>query len=225
MTEKKLGTMEAPQLLKKISVKTVVGNVRTLFPKSFDADASPESGLSHRKGDPIPGQTARCMQVFGVVSGIRSGTTAYGPWDALVGDIRVQNLINGEVSRGKELLLPEIVADFIVPIAKTAVKDGVPMEVAFEIGVISTASAKGPGHQYTASPLMEMGKADESPAAKLMLALGAGKPLAIANDVGTGPKDGSGDSAQTATASTTQSETAASAAGTAGTAKATAKPK
>jgi hypothetical protein len=160
-------------LKKKISAKTIIGNVKQYFTDRHDADV-PSTTI--KQGDIVAGQQIALMRVVGIASGVKSGNSTYGEWTAYKGEFRAVNLQTGEISTGSELFVPDVVQSLITPVVKKAEDSGTTVELAFDIGAVSNLSQMG--YEYTAKPLMEI-SADASPAASLLERLNAANPVAL----------------------------------------------
>lgn len=81
--------------IKKISTKTVFGDVQI------------EALVEHHKKNGAD-VSMPMMRVLGQAVGLKHGTSAYGPWTALIGRFKATNLQTGETMESSQCFLPEI---------------------------------------------------------------------------------------------------------------------
>ena len=128
-------------LVKKISAKTVCGNVKALV-KDLET-----------------GQKLAIMEVIGLVrpgaAGIQTGETDNGVWTAFKGGFEAINLVTGESYMAGKLFLPDVAQDLILQTVENAEHD---VQIHFLIGVREDETS-APGYTYYAEPMM---KASES---------------------------------------------------------------
>jgi hypothetical protein len=126
-------------IVRKLSAKTVIGNVKALAPKD--------------------GSTAPLFQVYGVGRKIVEGESTYGPWACIAGDFRAVRSSDGEVFAGSKVFLPEVAHDMAANALHST--DAESIELAFEIGVRATDDERGgAGYEYTVKPLIEAAEND-----------------------------------------------------------------
>jgi len=127
--------MSKPELLKKISAKTVLG------------------GKIEK-----PEKAAHLFRVVGVVTGLAVGTSNFGEWVAFKGEFRVVRH-DGAEFYGVKLFLPDPAQTLLVTAFKTMGADsGAHIEVALDIGI--KPSDVPIGYEYTATPLVEVKTSD-----------------------------------------------------------------
>lgn len=126
MTEKQMA------LVKKLSMKIIVGNVKVLI----------------REKEILDGQNI--VRIYGVASAIQTGESDNGPWVAFKGQFKATNLLTGEVSASGKCFMPDVAGDLI----EGAVANGGNVEFAFDIG-IKFDDDSATGYVYTATPLMK----------------------------------------------------------------------
>jgi len=124
-------------ILKKVSIKTVFGDVKAALKKGQIADG------------------AQVMRVMGIASGIKTGETQFGTWNALLGQFRATNLVTGEQFNSGKCFLPESAMELIVPV----VQAGNTAEFAVDIGVKENDTL-AIGYEYTVTPLIDQGGSD-----------------------------------------------------------------
>jgi hypothetical protein len=193
-----LGTFDAPTPSRKLSAKTIIGNVKKAIlarggmpdmPErpAVNADGTPKVDAD---GNPVmlpakPAEYVELMKITGQCTGIDTGTTTYGEWVAYKGDFHAVNMATGEIFKGTQIYVPQE-ADIVMraPI-EAALKD---VSAVIEIGVSIEAKLTSTqvGYQYRARPLMDLAQ-PESRSQKMLqamlggqLQLGATKRAAIA---------------------------------------------
>lgn len=119
--------------IKKISVKTVVGSMKSVLAAGADG-----GGL---------------MRVIGRVTSVKSGESTYGKWTGLLGQFEATNLLSGEVFESSVCLLPDVILNKIL----VALEDVDTLDFAADIGFRRTDDARdgGSGYEYYATPLMD----------------------------------------------------------------------
>lgn len=146
----------APQIIRKISARHIVGNVKAIAPRENEDGSIPK--------DIIP-----LYRVFGQANSVKKGESDNGPWTALVGRFEAINIvpdketgeINGSTFVATQCFLPEptnsMLADELLreEDGKRVVES---IEFAFEVGV--KAAKTSIGYEYTCIPLIERAGAD-----------------------------------------------------------------
>ncbi len=132
-------------LIKKITVKTVCGSMK-------------------RPGENDPEH--KLMMVVGVATGVKSGESNFGPWQALRGQFQATNMETGEIFRSGVCILPNIAQDLLLPQLFGEGVNGV--EFGLEIGV--RPSSTPIGYEYTCNPVFQ---ADNDPLAHVLAKLPA----------------------------------------------------
>ncbi len=128
-------------LIKKISVKTVAGNIKKLIA------AQPEG-----EEKPIP-----FMRVYGVATRAEIGESDYGVWKAFIGQFKAVNLLDGvEYSSGK-LFLPDVAGDLLEGALGASETNSV--EFGFDLIAVPD-EASTIGYVYQAESLIEPAKDD-----------------------------------------------------------------
>lgn len=102
------------------------------------------------------------VRVWGIASGLKSGSSDFGEWTALTGDFKGCPLKTGEISRSGVLFVPDVLLDLIQP----RVEQGQVVEFAFELG-IRAESDSATGYVYVCRPLVD------TPTSDVMAALDA----------------------------------------------------
>jgi len=125
-------------LLKKISAKTLVGDVKKLI-------------AGHATGTKLD-----LFTIMGVSSGVESGSSTYGDWVAFKGKFEATNLETGEVSLAPKCFLPEPLQSMTVE----ALREHGTVEFAIVVGVLVNTELPM-GYEYTCNPLHEIKQSDD----------------------------------------------------------------
>lgn len=150
------------QILKKLTAKTVMGNMKQVMREARTADGNPLAD-----GDIFP-----LFHIIGQVISHQNGESDYGPWVKLKGRFRATNLVTGEVSSSAVAMLPDEITDNIV--AALELDDVHGLEMAFEVSArVDDSSAVG--YNYVSRPLIDASDTDplEALAARVQGALPA----------------------------------------------------
>jgi hypothetical protein len=146
-------------LKKKISVKTVLGNIKDRIPTYVEDGKNPPTYL---------------MRVVGMVTGIKTGNSTYGDWVGYTGSFQATDLATGEIYRGIMLHVPAALDGVLRPVAEKAASEGQTVNVAVDIGAHATKSAVG--YEYDVKPLIKMDVAAD-PLSLLVNEVNEAKPL------------------------------------------------
>lgn len=153
--------MTAQKIVKKLSMKHLVGNVKAFIPTKE---------VEEKRGDktvvkeiPAIGETKWLAQVVGIARGTKHGTSNFGDWSALVGDfiaVPLEGDKKGQRFRTGQIFLPDVVQTMV----EAALGGNTGVDFAFKIG-ITAASTEGErpsatGYEYTADFLIEPEKSD-----------------------------------------------------------------
>jgi len=125
-------------LLKKISAKTMIGNVKKL-------------ASEHENGTVID-----LLNAYGKARGIKTGNSTYGDWVSFVGDFEAVDLRTGEVSQAPQIFLVEPLQSMLVNQLRT--HDLV--EFAYKLSIVCNDEILA-GYEYRVSPLLEVQRSDE----------------------------------------------------------------
>lgn len=120
-------------LIKKISVKTVVGNVKKMV-----------------ANEEIKEKTA-VMRVFGVASKVVTGTSDNGDWVAFIGQFKAINTVSGEEFASGKLFLPGVASDLLEGAVNSDEANAV--EFGFDI-LVEPNDASATGYIYQAESLI-----------------------------------------------------------------------
>ncbi len=137
--------MSKPEMLKKISPKTVMGEKIT-----------------------APLEAGHLFRVVGVCSGLKTGQSNFGEWVAFTGEFNVERN-DGKRFYGTKLFLPDPVQTLLVTAVKGLADKSSLVEVALDVGI--KPSDAPIGYEYTCSPLVEV--AASTPLQALMERIGA----------------------------------------------------
>ena len=133
-------------LIKKISIKTVCGKPeREVIGQ--DANGKPVIGFVEKE----------LMQVVGIASSTRTGTTTYGDYVGFRGQFQATNMETGEQYRAAQCFLPDDITSMLaVELGGDNVKK---VEFAFVVGIRPRDDLEI-GYEYPAKPLMEPSSQD-----------------------------------------------------------------
>jgi hypothetical protein len=130
------------EALKKMSAKSILGNVKRFVPMDD-------------KRDVIDGAKVQLFRVFGLARGIKKGQSDNGDWLAFLGDFRAQRLDaeTGEVVTfgSNTLFLPACAEMMLAPVV--AENDGSGVEFSFDIGLVGRP-ASSVGYEFTADSVL-----------------------------------------------------------------------
>lgn len=167
---------------KKLNVKKIHGDVKAAI---IAAGGRPDQ-LGDDGRVVASANWVELIRVVGIVSGFRVGTTQYGNWISFTGDdLAAINSVNGEIYKGRELLLPDEATILLTDPVKQAVLDGKTVKVALAVEAQLTRTVVG--YQYRVNPLMPI-EAAASEALSMLLEYGGDKardalPMLIGNAV------------------------------------------
>lgn len=145
-------------ILKKMSAKTVCGNVKKLV-----AEIAEETNIE-------------CYRMFGVITGYEQGETNFGIWTAFRGNFESINH-EGESFKAVKAFIPEPIDGMIkeqidllekanaeeTELAKKEERQAILIEVSLEFAIIVEAKRRDDlaiGYEYITKPLVEMQKND-----------------------------------------------------------------
>lgn len=168
-----LGTFARPTPAKKISAKSIIGNVKAAIKAAGGTPAKYDDEGVMTEDAPF----VELFRVTGQVTGVKTGNSTFGEWVAYVGDIMAVDMVTSEVFKGRELFLPSE-ADIVLrdPLTEATKGGGVvDVAVAIEAKLARTAV----GYMYRARPLMALDQ-PESRASQLLLQFGGDKVKALA---------------------------------------------
>ncbi len=125
-------------LLKKISVKGVIGNIKKMV----------------ASGDVACGTAI--MRVIGIANGTKEGVSDNGDWVALKGQFKATNLLTGEQFGSGVCFMPDVATDMVSGMLTEDVKS---VEFGFDL-IVKHDESSATGYTYVAKPLVEAGQDD-----------------------------------------------------------------
>jgi hypothetical protein len=161
---------DGPVLQKKLSVKTIVGDLRAL--------------IMHPDNDKRLILPSSVCTMMGIANNIETGLSQYGIWQALVGDFECVNLLTGEVHIGSKLFIPEPAGSILVEQVRAFIisaveltdeektkpktqqiqkytANGNSVEFALEIVAIPNPKTTGAPYEYQTRPLVQVQRSDK----------------------------------------------------------------
>lgn len=126
-------------LIKKLSVKTVVGNVKKMV--ASEAITKPTA----------------VMRMFGVATRTQTGEGDNGPYVAFIGQFKAINLLDGTEYTSGKAFLPDVASDLLEGALASEGANGA--EFAFDILVVPDESS-APGYVYQAESLIKPSEDD-----------------------------------------------------------------
>ena len=126
-------------LVKKLSVKSVVGDVKKMV-----------AAGDIKKSTPV-------MRAYGKATGIQTGTSDNGDWVAFKGEFKGINLLTGEEYGSGKLFMPDVASDLLEGMLVGEEVNGV--EFGFDLLVKPDASS-ATGYVYEAEPLIKPAQDD-----------------------------------------------------------------
>jgi len=145
-----LPTAKPPQLVKKISAKTVCSKIDK------------------------PTEPVALFNLYGVAHGIKTGDSQYGAWTAFIGNFEALNLKTGERFLSGAAFVPGVVEQLLLS-GLTAAQEAdanASIQFALQIGVKPAMGSKPSttGYEYTVTPLVDIQANDPLAALKNQLA-------------------------------------------------------
>ncbi len=134
-----------------------------------------------------PKEETDLYTVFGVATGVRSGNTQYGDWDALMGNFEAVRTHDGEQFASSCVILPEPMNGMIVQQLNSGKADAVEFAVMVGLKPSDGSRPGGCGYEFTVMPLVEPTETDTLSGLRAK-ALGATKPKALASPGGSKKK-------------------------------------
>lgn len=113
--------------------------------------------LGKRPRAPEGTEPVYLAQMVGVATNIKTGTSNFGDWTALLGSFQATVMETGVTVRSGQMFLPDVALNLILPALKDANNKGV--EFAFNIGVKADEASKT-GYIYVAEPIFEASEND-----------------------------------------------------------------
>lgn len=121
------------ELINKISVATVIGDVKRLVKEMKD------------------GESKTIMRVVGIANGTKSGESDMGPWTKLLGEFKATNLLDQKEYVSGSCFLPASVMDVVSGQFGDDVKK---VQFGFDIVIVEDIGSQV-GYHYSAIPLLK----------------------------------------------------------------------
>ncbi len=126
-------------LIKKLSVKSVCGNIKKMV-------------ASDEIKEPTP-----IMRVFGMASRVLTGESDFGPWVAFIGQFKAINLLDGTEYQSGKAFLPDVASDLL----EGAVSSSEAGSVEFGFDILAVPDEESAtGYIYQADPLIKPAEDD-----------------------------------------------------------------
>jgi len=136
-------------LVKKISAKSIIGDVKKLV-------------KTRENGDVIP-----LMNAYGRATGFKTGNTDFGAWTAFTGNFEAVSLVTGEEFQGRQIFLVEPLQGMLMDQLASAES----VDFAYTLSVVVNESLPM-GYEYRINPITEIKRSDELESLRQL----AGKP-------------------------------------------------
>lgn len=127
------------QLVKKLSAKTIIGNVASFVKENIKDDNG----------------TALLYTIFGVVNGVKSGSSNFGDWMAFQGSIEAVSAVTGETYRSPQVFLSEPLQGMLA----VALQSNDTVEFACEV-MVKRRDDLVIGYEYIINPKTETAQND-----------------------------------------------------------------
>jgi hypothetical protein len=137
------------QLIKKLSSKSVIGNVKKIAMEEFYLKNDVE------KPNPDAKSELSLYTIYGRCRGIKTGTGDNGDWVSFEGDFKATRDIDGEVFRAPRAFISEPAAGML----QAALEAGDTVELAFNVSIVPSNNAYG--YEYRCAPLLEVKETDD----------------------------------------------------------------
>lgn len=131
------------EFINKISVATVVGNVKPIVKEMKNGDSK------------------IIMRILGIANGTKVGDGDNGPWTALIGEFKATNILTGKEFISGKCFLPGAISDLVVG---QLGGDTHKVQFGFDIIIVEDIDSQA-GYHYTATPLLK--PAESNPIALL----------------------------------------------------------
>lgn len=187
-------------IVKKISMKNLVGNVAKFIPTKTVPVEGKEGVI---KEVPDIGATTWIANVVGIARNVKRGESNYGAWEALLGDFLAEPLVGekkGQRVRTGQIFLPDVILNMIAG----AMTGATGIEFNFKVGIMAVATdgekPSATGYEYVADILVEPTENDPlsallDKAAKLALPAPDASTNIDADNTNTGNETGEGEKA------------------------------
>ena len=145
------------QLIKKLSAKSIIGNVKKISMDNFYLENDTE-----KPNPDAPGQID-LFRILGIVKGLKTGTTDNGDWISFEGDFKATRLLDGETFRGPRAFISEPAQSLL----EVALEGNETVEMAFTVSIVPGSNAYG--YEYRTSPLITPAENDGIAALELKI--------------------------------------------------------
>ncbi len=145
------------QFIKKLSAKSIVGNVKKVSFDNFYEDNNIEKPKKDRP------EQIDLFTILGIVKGLKTGTTDNGEWISFEGEFKATRLLDGEIFRGPRAFISEPAQSML----ESALEENETVEMAFVISIIPGENAYG--YEYRTSPLIAPAENDGIAALELKI--------------------------------------------------------
>lgn len=125
-----------PSVIKKVSVATVFGQIKVK--------------------DIPEGEELRIMRIAGIGKATDSGSSTYGDWRAIVGEIAATNYQTGEIFIGSSAFVPGAMGDALIDALNGAQKEDAGATIKFSLDVSVKVSPRDENkYEYVVRPVIE----------------------------------------------------------------------
>jgi hypothetical protein len=160
------------QLIKKLSSKSIIGNVKKIAMEEFYLKNDTE------KPNPEAKSELSLYTIYGVCSGIKTGETDNGEWVSFEGEFKATRDSDNEVFRAPRAFLSEPACGML----QAALESGDTVELAFNVSIVPANNAYG--YEYRCSPLLEIAETDAIAALEQKIRLRLDAPKSAAKPKG-----------------------------------------
>lgn len=127
--------------LSKLTVKTICGEIlmKDIPPLQIGTIENPQ---------PNPDRELLLCRIAGFASGVKSGSTQYGPWHALLGEFAATNKVTGEMFAGKTALIPGAMGEMLVDTTSEMLSQDAGAKLRFSVDISVERSPREPDKKY-----------------------------------------------------------------------------
>jgi hypothetical protein len=106
---------------------------------------------------PEDGSEVGILKIAGFASGIKSGSTQYGPWHALVGEFAATNMGTGEIFIAKTALIPGAMGEALISSTEEMLAQNADAKLKFSVMVSVKRSPRDPllKYEFVVRPVLE----------------------------------------------------------------------
>lgn len=135
-TETKAAAASAPQVVRKLTVKGVYGDVRVK--------------------DIPEGDELKICRMAGIAKAVDRGQSNYGDWEALVGDCAATNYTTGEIFVGSSCFVPGAMGPALCNALENAQREDATAVLKFAVDVsVKVSPRDGNKYEYIVRPVIE----------------------------------------------------------------------